>query len=314
MGKRWAILPFLLVAVSPHLINAEVYLLTESLFSLSIAVSLYLVCLWGKGRYGAWILFLAGVFLAGSALTRFTSQYLVLLWGGLIFFYSKNDRWKNLGCFLFGFFLIFFPWLLRNYLVLGYFSDSGLMLNTIVHGHYQNLMYENRFETIGSPYLFDPNVNSMLVGLSEALRLIFEKIKNDPLGYMQWYFLGKIYYFLNWNDYAAYLGFFTYPVMISPYFDQKIFLYTFIFSSYLHYAIVLLSLFGVVFCILKFNELMLKNYTSVMFVVIMLLYFIFVHIIGFPISRYSVPVLPSVYMLAIFFVKLVFDKYFKKQL
>ena len=38
VGRRWALLPALLTALSPHLVNLTVYVLTETLFTLALVV------------------------------------------------------------------------------------------------------------------------------------------------------------------------------------------------------------------------------------------------------------------------------------
>ena len=99
MTSGWALAAGLITAISPHLINASVYLLSESLFTFLLASHLLTLERAIRLKHIYWSL-LAGTLLAISFLVRPSTQYLILVYlafGG--FSVAVRQHWKCVGLF-----------------------------------------------------------------------------------------------------------------------------------------------------------------------------------------------------------------------
>jgi len=204
LPAAWALLPTLLVAISPQLIIAGTYVLSETLFSFLLLAALAALVLQYR-RPESWAHAIAsGALLGMAALTRPTLQYFlpcVLL--VLIPMLPKELRWRQGISLCVGFAMIFVPWLLRNQWTLGMASDPTLAVGTIFHGHYPDFMYRNMPESLGYPYRFDPRAQEISANMATLLHELFARFTEDPATYLRWYFFGKPIAFFSWGDAAA---------------------------------------------------------------------------------------------------------------
>ncbi|MBK6281219.1 MAG: glycosyltransferase family 39 protein [Gammaproteobacteria bacterium] len=307
LGGAWALLPALLVAFSPQLVTAGTYVLSETLFAFLLLTAI--VTLDRQFRVPekkTVYALLAGLILGLAALTRPTLQYLLpALLVAMLPLLPAGTRWRNALGLVLGFAIVFTPWILRNLLTLGVASDPTLTISTLVHGHYPGMMFEGKPETLGYPYRFDPRIAEISASTSAALVEILRCFRSDPSTYLDWYAIGKPLSFLGWGDAAAGGSIFTYPTSTSPYFDQPLFRVTMRLMQATHWAWVVLALLSV---LLLFVPRVRAGFDDTVRITLqlaacVLLYFIAVHVAGFPIARYSIPVLPAIYLLAAFGLK-----------
>lgn len=203
LGRRFlatapALAVAVLTAIWPHLVNVNVYLLTESLFTLLFWLALWLL-IDGVTRQGPprGRLLLAGAAMAAAALTRPTVQYLPFLLA-LFFLMRAPGSWRRWGGFLAVFVLLVGAWGVRNQISVGSFSDPLAMKATIQHGSYPGFMFNGLPESRGIPYRYDPDM-SLATPLAETLHIILQRARAAPGEYLWWYTLGKPLALFHWD-------------------------------------------------------------------------------------------------------------------
>jgi len=212
----------------------------------------------------------------------------------------KELRWRQGISLCVGFAMIFVPWLLRNQWTLGMASDPTLAISTILHGHYPDFMYRNMPESLGYPYRFDPRAQEISASMATLLHELFARFTEDPATYLRWYVFGKPIAFFSWGDAAAAGDIFTYPTMMSPYYNKSIFIFTKEFMKVSHWIWVAAALLGIFTLFLSRDPHILsqRGRFAGFLLAAVVLYFVAVHVVGFPIARYNVPLLSVVYVLS----------------
>ena len=294
----WAMAAGALIALSPHLINSSVYLLTEPLFTfLLVAHLLLLERGWSKKSAG--LLLLSGVLLALSALVRPATLYLPLAYGLLVLL-LRDFSWRQR---LSGFALLVAPlvlsttiWSIRNYHSIGAVSDPTLQANFLQHGMYPNMMFEGRPETYGYPYSADPENASYLGDTPRVIGEIVHRLGEDPFGYLGWILIGKPRQFLEWHLTESIGGPFVYPPIRSPWLEQPIFIAISNLMYWIHLPLMILTGLGVA---LSLWQLRKRPTPGAALMMTMFVYFVGIHMIGAPFPRYSVPLRPVCYGLAV---------------
>lgn len=306
MGRLPALLVALLVALSPHLIVVQSYLLTEILFTSLLLLFLNLTGLRGRA------LFFAGLVLGLTALTRPSVQYfplfiLLALW--LSQRVSPASRGALLGSIdyraaawlLVGTALPLTLWTLRNLLAVGAPGDSQLMINFIHHGMYPNFMFQGDESTYGYPYYFDPLYRE-ISSLSTLLTALIERFSEQPLEQLKWYLFGKLPTLYSWNIIQG-VGqdVFIYEAISSPYFGEPVFVATHRLMYALHNFVVLLAAAGSLLAFLRTPRgISAEAILPIRVVALFALYFSALHMVGAPFPRYAIPMLPVIYLLALF--------------
>lgn len=297
MHISFALLAGLVTAISPHLINASVYLLTESLFTFFLGLHLLLLDKALRSKY-LFLAILAGVTLAISFLVRPTTQYLIIAYLMVVMFWLRPKLWENwriLFCLILPVVLITSAWSVRNVIETGRTSDPSLTANFLQHGMYINMMFEDHPGTYGYPYRYDPMNQEIQGNTGKVLENIRQRFKEEPRRYLAWYLIGKPIQFFDWNLTESIGDAFIFAPIYSPYFDKKLFSFTHDIAKALHPFLMFLGFLGALTAIKQSH----KNTTAVLFSIVML-YFVGLHIIGAPFPRYSIPLRPVSYGLAFF--------------
>ncbi|WKJ90311.1 glycosyltransferase family 39 protein [Methylomonas montana] len=293
----WALAAGLMTAICPHLINASVYLLTESLFTFLLGAHLLILERAMRSAHFRWAL-LAGTLLALSFLVRPTSQYLILAYLAALlawFRYVPRPHWKCVAYLVLPVILAAGAWSARNVVETGRFSDPALTANFLQHGMYINMMYENHPETYGYPYRYDPANQEIEGNTGKILEIIGQKFQQEPRRYLAWLLIGKPIQFFSWNLTESVGDAFIFAPTYSPYFDQELFAITHTVAKAFHPFLMFLGVIGA--CIAIFQA---RKNTTAMLLAVVTFYFIAIHIIGAPFPRYSVPLRPISYGLAFF--------------
>ena len=297
----WPLLPALLVALSPKLITSGTYVLTETVFTFTLLLAL--VSLQKQFRHSEKLVYavLSGALLGLASLTRPTLQYFLPVVLLLIFTRLPTAmRRKQAITLTLGFLVVFTPWIIRNLITLGITTDPTLTISALLHGHYPDFMYHERPESLGYPYAFDPNAGVIGSSISSVLQEIARLFRSEPIPYLRWYLVGKPIGFLSWGDVAAAGNIFTYPTLESPYFNTPFFMFTIAVMWFSHWFWVISALITTMFIWLPFFHRPIEENSrhSLQLLACVVLYFLAVHIVGFPIARYSIPLLPVLYVLA----------------
>lgn len=297
MPPAWALAAGLVTAISPHLLNASVYLLTETLFTFALGAHLLALERALRLKHVYWAM-LAGVLLAASFFVRPTTQYLIFAYLLAMLLWLRGS-WRAYGkCLLW----LILPvaiaasgWAVRNLIETGRTSDPTLSISFLHHGMYVNMMYEDRKETYGYPYRFDPHLAEVAGSTGKVLKTIAGNFAKEPQRYLSWFLIGKPIQFFSWNLTESVGDAFIYAPLRSPYFEQPLFQTTHAAARFLHPFLMLLSLVGACLAVSRG----FGNVTSALLGIV-LLYFVALHMIGAPFPRYSIPLRPINYGLAFY--------------
>jgi 4-amino-4-deoxy-L-arabinose transferase-like glycosyltransferase len=300
----WAALGVaLLTAISPHLINASVYVLTETWFAFLLTASLLamIVAMGSQARRWPWLA--AGLLLGAAALTRPGIQYfplflVPLLWLSL----DGSRRLAAVLLLLVGVAVVLGPWLMRNEMVLDESSDPGLKNAFLHHGMYPDFMYGNDLRTYGFPYRFDPRSSEISRSVGSALTEIKRRFEDEPARYLSWYLLGKPAMLWSWNIVQGAGDAFVYPVTETPYVGNRLFQVTHAAMGWTRRPLVVLAALGT---LLAWIPALSRRRSAtgrfgLQLCSLLLLYYTAIHMIGAPFPRYSIPVLPLLYAMALF--------------
>jgi hypothetical protein len=312
----------LLTAVSPHLLNANVYILTESAAAFSIVVFLWLYALstsylvgdkqlifkptlvsppsWQK-FVSPW--FLLGLAIAAGTLIRPTLQWFLLPLLGIVYALPVKDSttpWKRFVLVVFGFIVVMLPWWIRNILQFSELSNSSLMINTLHHGMYPNFTYEGHPESFGFPYRFDPRSPEIAASLGSVIHEIVRRFIADPAQHLYWFLVGKILMFWNWSNDAQGAGdVFIYPMLHTPFTSNLLLSILHEIMRFLHVPLVVIGMISSVSAWLPIAKRRVLDQGRLWFwrtLSAVLLYFVAIHMVGAPFPRYNIPVLPVLYM------------------
>ena len=176
------------------------------------------------------------------------------------------------------------------------------MINFLHHGMYPDFMYEDVPESHGFPYRYDPRAEKIGRDLSSVLKEISDRFVQTPLRHMKWYLLDKPMTLWSWNIIQGSGDAFVYPVPSSPYFHNTFFRITHRLMYILHHPFVVLALFGclMVWFPLARLDLTQESLLIARFCSLLLIYYTLIHMIGAPFPRYSVPLRPFLYGMALF--------------
>lgn len=308
MAPGWSLLAAFLTAISPHLVNAGVYLLTETLYSLMLALVLLSLALAASGQRLRWFA-LAGAMLGLATLVRPTTLYFPLLLIALcIWQWGLREGGRRGALFLMGFVLVYGVWPARNLVQFGHAGDPQLQINMLHHGMYPNFLFEQRPESFGFPYRFDPR--SEEIGASvEAVRLeIARRFQEETATHVKWYLLGKPRALWSWNTVQGMGDAFVYPVTQSPYFSSPIFAATHRVSRLSHTPLVMIA--GVFVLLVWVPRWVRSMSPGAVFllrsIAVMLVYVTVLHMVGAPFPRYAVPFRPELYLAACWMLALLY--------
>ena len=300
LGRGPGLAAGFLTALSPHLINANIYLLTETLFAF-----LLVLFTWAVGRLGEpprrLMLVLAGALLGAAALVHPSAQHVILPWIVLLWLSTPPPwRWRGPALALLGFALVFGPWVARNLATIRTTGDDRPIINTIHHGLYPNFMYADRPETFGYPYRYDPRSDEIAEDLPSVLTELQRRFTEEPWRHLRWFLVGKPVALWSWDTVQGFGDSFTYPVIDSPYFDHPGFQATHRLMRTLHWPIVGLGALGalLVWVPRTSRRWRPEQRLALRTVSLLVLFLTLVHIVGAPFPRYATPLRPLLYLLA----------------
>lgn len=301
LGSTPAVFASLLTAMSPHLVNAPVYILSETLFTfLLVALLLSFTMLFRDQRKFLWVLLGIGMLAGIAALVRpmlelFPVAIFVLLW----ITFPRRQAAKGVALVIIGFALVWTPWIARNYITLGRSGDSGTMLETMASGIYPDMEYNHDPRYPAAPDRQDPRYPEIKKSLGSIGREVLRRVEQDPAREIGWYLIGKPVTMWSWDMTDGGEDAFIYHVFISPYFTAPVFIVTHIVMQALHWLLVLLALAACI-GVWPYGRRMLAEKPLFMarLVSLALFYNTAVLIIMTPWVRYSLPFLPLIYLMA----------------
>jgi len=297
-----ALLASFFTALSPHLIVANSYILTETLFCFMLVFCGFFLSLFASHR-SYWLLVILGMTIAFAALVRPSMQFFPIVMALLLIVqYGRKRGLHLIAALLAGFILVFSPWLIRNTMTFKSFSDNRLKINFLHHGIYPDFTYENVKESYGFPYRYDPQSKKIGKSIDSVLNEIQKRVRAEPVKYFRWYLIKKPFAYWSWNIVQGQGDVFIYSVSKTPYASNLIFQWTHKMMHFLHWPLVLLSLIGSLL-VWIFPHILSGTKNTIFvarFVSVLLLYFTLLHMIGAPFPRYSVPLRPFQYGMALY--------------
>lgn len=300
LGLPWSVPAITLLWTFPHLVNINIYYLTESLFSSLLALTVF-VSTWKlkDGQLSAPACILSGICIGLAALTRPTLEYfpLFVLLAVLVI---HRAQWKKAAIFAGTALLFIVGWKLRNLFAIGSLSDPTLTINGLYHGSFPDFMYNNRPETFGFPYRFDPQADEVYKGVPATLSLIWERAIASPLEYLHWYLVGKQTYLWQWNIIAGQGDIFIYPMIKTPYFILPDMYYSREAHYYIHGVWITIGIITAILSLILHALGKVKISPIWLLSALFILYCMLIHIpaAGFP--RYGIPYKAILIPLAIF--------------
>jgi 4-amino-4-deoxy-L-arabinose transferase-like glycosyltransferase len=299
-GKAAGLLSAALTALSPHLINMNVYVLTETLACFLLLAAL--LCLARKKTPDTpWLLLLTGILLAAATLTRPWTQGFAAVLAAYLFFSSARVPARRAVLVLVGFCLLFGPWVIRNFLNIDTSSGGSLLVTSIYHGSFPDMMLDNRPETLGFAYRFDPRGGELSASLPALVQYLISKFQGDPWAYAKWYVFGKTAAVFSWSMLGGVGDVFVYPVFKTPFENLWHFRLAHGFMHFIHNGVMGASLLACCLIWLPRRYLLLPEHGVFLARVLGLLifYFVALNVILAPYSRYSVPLRPVMYGMAV---------------
>ena len=305
-----AISAALLVAISPHLITTAACLLTETLFSFLL---LFAICFFQFALRNFSIL-LAGIsaVLFGCAfLTNETAFFLpfifilVLRWIGFFSIVQCPGKRKTLFIIFFLTIYLTLPisWWLRSYynVPAGMPKGSDRAVVTMSHGAYPGFIYKDP-NYWGVPYREDPQQPAFGSSVKNFSKILWSRVKDEPLRYMAWYFIGKPYYLWNWNIIQGTGDIYINPVKSDLFMESWIAASVKKVMALLHPLLLVLTFFSIPMVFIKIRiprniDCYLKNVSLMPLIVC--IYFTIIYAIFAPWPRYSIPLRPELYLCAV---------------
>jgi 4-amino-4-deoxy-L-arabinose transferase-like glycosyltransferase len=302
MSYRYAFVAAFLTAISPHLVSFTTYLLTETLCTFLLVLSIWFVLL-AYERRSLLLACSSGALIAACALTRPTLNYFIVIVCIFMFIQFGNRQGIKYALSIFlGFILIYSPWIVRNLGVIGSATDNSLIINTIHHGMYPDFMYKGLTNSKGFPYRFDPESPQISANIMSLKNELFRRFLNEPRQHLNWFLVGKPIAFFSWGVVNGWGDIFIYPVIKTPYANNTFYIVSRLFMYWTHEILILLSICA---CVAVWLPNTAKSFDNNKLVTsrllsLLVLYFLAIHIIGAPFPRYSVPLRPFNYGMAIF--------------
>ncbi|MFC1841031.1 glycosyltransferase family 39 protein [Thermodesulfobacteriota bacterium] len=308
----------LLVALSPHLIVCNSYILTETLFCFFVIVfTLLIISFYNKPSL--FLAFITGVIIGLASLVRSSLQFFPIF---LLFFLVFNYKFKK-GVYFFillllGMVVCLSPWIVRNLNTLGKPADNRQTVNFLHHGIYPDFIFDKKVETFGFPYLYDPRSSEISKDVGSAIKEIGRRFKEDFIAQANWYIFKKPFYFWQWDIVQGFGDIYIYPVKTSPFFGNKIFIWSHQVMRILHWPFTVLCAFGCILAWFPFPTHIHSSKSLLIsrFISILLIYYTVIHMVGAPFPRYSIPLRPFLYGMALFQIQslfYLFKAHFNKQ-
>jgi len=288
------------VACSPHLISLSTYLLTETLFCFFLTGFLAL-CSRLKNDSQRWLFFTTGILLGLTTLTRPWTQAFTVILLCLVVATFNYKRLLKPFWILTGFMCVVTPWIIRNYIAVGMPTDTTLSFVSVHHGMYPDMMYNFMPESLGFPYRYDPWAQNTSLSSQVVLEELLKRAKNNPWIYFNWYLWGKVKTVFSWDILAGMGDVFIYPVIKTPYSDLLHFRISHLFIKTIHSVCVIFAIMATIMAWLPsarriFFDRFLFTYRVLS---LLMIYFIILHMIGAPFPRYSIPMRPIIYGMAV---------------
>lgn len=310
LSHYWALLAATLVVFSPHLISLGNYLLTETLFTLTLLLAIYAFLI-AFQRQLRWLFAIAGLLFSACYMVNPVALFTPILFVGLAIALYKTKQRKSLSestmlvapCLLV-FFMVVGTWAVREAVNVPADAPSGssrLLTNLVIGSH-------DDYHAIWRADPRDPNnpaaVDSRFIEGSYTIffSLMFDRIRQDPLHYANWYLIKKPIVLWDWNILVGQGDIYVYPVAFSLYDVSKVAIVTYVFMQATHFWLLGFAALGLLFAYRQFRMTASDAVDdSPLFIYLSIFYVSTIYVIAQAEPRYSIPLRPEMYLCAAYF-------------
>lgn len=236
-----AVFGTVLVALSPHLVVAPAFVLTECLASFLVTASLC-VLVGAKGMART----ICGAALLGLApLCNETMVFLPIVATALWWRADRRKALVILGVAL----LPLVCWNVRNKTTELARTGSERATASISHGSYPGMVFESQ-RFFGFPYREDPAQPEFGSSWGNLFDVLWPRVQKEPGRYAKWYLLDKPVWLWSWPLVQG-TDVYVYPVGNSPYERQPVMAASHAVMRWLHVPVMLLALVGAIVSIVR---------------------------------------------------------------
>jgi len=299
LGRGAALMAALFMALSPHLAVTSLNFLTENIFSALLLVFASTVVAWFRWP-GAALSAAVGATLALPLLVRSTTAYLVFIIVPFLAWSAPRRRFPTAGIMAAAYLICLAPWFIASHTLLSPRDGPSLMLTTVHNGSYIDLTVPGDPESRGRPHQHDPGYAGRDT-LAKVFAYTRDRAMADPGAYLRWYLIDKPRMFFSWSVVAGFGDVFVFPVRFHGYASNLWLHLSHTAMWYLHWPVMIIALIVAVAAFLPRSRLVGGDPVRLgvlRMLAIVIAYFVALHIVGTPLPRYSVPILPFVYLLA----------------
>jgi 4-amino-4-deoxy-L-arabinose transferase-like glycosyltransferase len=297
-----AIIVGLLVACSPHLVSFTTYVLTETPAAFLVALLLAIAAIGVPSQRATRAMFFLGLGAIVGCLSLFRPAFLAFAPLLSLAFPDRRDKWRTLifGCL--GAAIVVAPWFIRNALNVPQTDAPSLLATAMLEGSYPGLVYDGNKATFPYGGQFDPIFNETRKSVARTLEVVARKIADDPVAMTRWYLLEKPVFLVQWDNIDGAGDVFIYPVRSTPFNKDMLFKLVHGAFHYSHYVVLILAAIGAVTVwLLSETTQVAPSKQPVLRIASLLFAFLYlIHIPFVVATRYSVPVFPAIYLLAVF--------------
>jgi len=296
----WSHAATLLMGTSPHLANLETNLLSETLFLFFLLASaLATVRAFERQRRLAFVL--AGVSWGVCALVRPAVLGLPVLLLAACWLAPRLRAWRMHALWLCAaFVLVQSPWFVRNQVTALDPAQGNLLVWSVHHGSYPDLMYHGRPETLGWPFRADPNSLEAEHSWPNLLKDLEAKFRAEPMRMARWYLIGKAGTFLSWGHVQG-VDVYIYEPTRTPWRERPGFALLRVIALLLHWPLMLAGVAAALLVWWRPGWLRLQGgpLFSARLVSAVVLYAIAFHMVVASYPRYGMPFWPFLQALAL---------------
>lgn len=306
LPTSWSVLVGLLTAASPHLIAVDGFLLTESLFTVVLLAGvLAFITSWRRRSLG-WTM-TAGLLFGAAVLIRPIAAYLspfvavsYLLrpaqWAP-----SPAATWRlQVPLFFLSVFLAIAPYPIRNAIQAEHLpANESRAWKSFLHGAYIDMIYRDPSRR-GYMAYEDPHYPRMLEDREFAWQELRRRFDQNPWGYVRWYLGGKILCSWDWDVYTGEKDVYIYPMKRRGFHEDPILNGVHRPMKAAHWPLVTLAFLSPVSLLLAHRWGLSVARTVVLLPLMgILLYHAAFLTLAKPIPRYTIPLRPYAYVLAV---------------
>jgi len=228
LPPSWAISAGLLMAVWPHSIAINGYLLTETLFGFLSALAM-LLCARACRQVNPWWAIVAGLAFGAAALTNAILLPFAVLLAGFLGWRKLVPRRICLALAV-GALLLPGAWAIRNTQITVPKSDGSSMdraLQNLVQGTWPSYHSAWRNSALGDAATqararvtlraMDVEYNTLRVSPVKGTKAILQRLGEHPMQYAAWYLLQKPYQLWDWDIQIGQGDIYVYPTKNAPF-------------------------------------------------------------------------------------------------